>query len=183
MKATGYAHVCFFSGIPECSRQETDVLSNSWFHGHFIPQISASTPKVYGLIGREAAEPPKIHHCCFSSDLPSIFYDVTVLDYETNEEEVLKNVFRPLGVGDAMELTTEYEDVIFETKPTSSISQGGLSFRTTKLKVGEDAQEHLKKYFPNLLLDKSIDEGWIVCLGEMSIWDFTLLSECKELDI
>ncbi|ORX89276.1 hypothetical protein K493DRAFT_305894 [Basidiobolus meristosporus CBS 931.73] len=175
MKITGYAHICFPSEIVECASGGVEANISGWFYGHFIPETSFGTRKVYGLKGTRAVDPPTIHRCCFSSDQPSLFYDIAMLDYEQSTEETLRNVFRPLGVGDAVELTTDYDDVIFQRRLATEMPHSALHFHTIKLKVGEESHQHVEKYFPNLLKGDSISEDWVVCLGEMSISDFPLL--------
>lgn len=122
----GLTFLCFFD-------------DSSWFQGILLTKDK----KQYGILG-EVCNPPEegFAECCFE-DVP-VFYQITVIDYETKDEKVFNHVMKTGG-----------DNCIL----TSNV----LNFETEELLVGSKADKHVMKYCRPELRGKEA----IVCSGHL----------------
>ncbi|KAJ3249892.1 hypothetical protein HK104_007538, partial [Borealophlyctis nickersoniae] len=77
---------------------------------------------------------------------------------------VIPNV-QHVGAGDAVGLTTEFDDLVVKEGGWGGEEDARVEFSTTIVKVDQDAEEHMRKYFPKLTPTPSA----VVCIGKMQI--------------
>ncbi|XP_068710534.1 uncharacterized protein [Montipora foliosa] len=124
----GRTFLCFFD-------------DSSWFQGIILTKDK----KQYGILG-EVCDPPEegFAECCFEDD--PVFYQITIIDYETKEETVFKHVMKTGG-------------------DNCTLTSNALLFETEELLVGSKAQRHVMKYCRPELRGKES----IVCSGHLTI--------------
>lgn len=131
-------------------------------HGHFVDLASRDPWK---LLGIASVNPQEIHECCIVerySQAP-VFYDVCLTNYTTYEEIMVVNVQRNMNTGDAITLSSECHESVGGQENTL-IGQWMLDFSPVKIKVDQDASNHLAKHFGVLGFQDTV-----VVIGEMII--------------
>ena len=124
--------------------------------------FSTSTPSTsLAFIGTPSQTPPNVHPCCLSHP---IFWTVTLKDHETSARAIIRNVAH-VGAGDAVELTTDFAELLEGAGADVEATDITFSFQTAVVKVEEDARLHMIKFFPQLHPTPDA----VVCLGELVI--------------
>eukprot|EP01103_Thecamoeba_quadrilineata_P015707 TRINITY_DN5043_c0_g1_i2.p1 TRINITY_DN5043_c0_g1~~TRINITY_DN5043_c0_g1_i2.p1 ORF type:complete len:128 (-),score=21.23 TRINITY_DN5043_c0_g1_i2:237-620(-) len=115
---TGLAQICSLSG--------SEKEGKRWLHGHIIDLF---TKKCIGLMGTELIDyiDTTIHQCCIG-DEPPIYYNITLIDYESQEE--------------LTEVATRTNGDYFK------LSSPHFRFVTEILKADHQAESHIQKFFP-----------------------------------
>ncbi|KAJ7333603.1 hypothetical protein OS493_017145 [Desmophyllum pertusum] len=94
----------------------------------------------------ETCDPPEegFAECCFEDE--PLFYMITIIDHEVNEEMVFKHVMKTGG-------------------DNCTLTSNEIDFETEELLVGSKAKSHVSKYCRSELKGKES----IVCSGNMTI--------------
>ncbi|KAM7439900.1 hypothetical protein ABFA07_010764 [Porites harrisoni] len=124
----GFAYLCFFD-------------DGSWFQGILLTEDK----KQYGVTG-ETCDPPEegFAECCFEDE--PLFYKITVIDHEANDDKVFKHVMKTGG-------------------DNCTLTSSELDFETEELLVGAKAERHVMKYCQQELRGRES----VVCSGRMSL--------------
>ncbi|CAH3148193.1 unnamed protein product [Pocillopora meandrina] len=124
----GLVYLCFFD-------------DGSWFQGTLLTRDK----KQYGVMG-EACGPPEegFAECCFEEE--PLFYMITIIDRQDDEEMVFKHVMKTGG-------------------DNCTLTSNEIDFETEELLVGSKASNHVNKYCRSELKGKES----IVCSGHMTI--------------
>lgn len=124
----GLAYLCFFD-------------DGSWFQGVLL----TDDKKQYGVMGEICGPPDEgFAECCFEDE--PIFYKITVINHEADDEMVFKHVMKTGG-------------------DNCTLSSNELDFETEELLVGAKAKSHVMKYCRPELKEKES----IVCSGHLAL--------------
>ncbi|KND00920.1 uncharacterized protein SPPG_04020 [Spizellomyces punctatus DAOM BR117] len=141
----GLAQICFLPTDPP------------WFQAHLITSDSSSL-SILGTPAPPDAHPP-IHSCC----APTPFWALRIREWQSDEEA--RCIVQQWGgfESDVVELSSIF--VGCEGGQEVEADEGRVEFVTSLLKVEEDAEKHMKRYFRQLTPTTNAT----ICLGQMSL--------------